>query len=54
MKAGFGSSIEKENEIDKLLKKYKSIKKYMKSSFYRVKVIDGTETTVKNLLEENE
>ena len=41
-------------EVDKLIKKYKSVKKYMKSSLYQLKVMDGTETTVKNLLEENQ
>ena len=52
MSLGFNQSSKKNiNEVDKLLKKYKSIKKYMKSSFYQLKVMNGTETIVKDLLE---
>ena len=40
------------DEVDKLLKKYKRIKKYMKSPIYDVKVMDGTETYVTKLVEE--
>lgn len=40
------------DEIDKLIKNYKDIKKYMKSSYYAVKKMDGTETIVNKLLEE--
>lgn len=58
MNSGFNSNkanvIIDDNELDKLLKKYKNIKKYMKSSLYQVKKIDGTESIVKNLLEEKE
>jgi len=43
-----------DNELDKLMKKYKNIKKYMKSPLYQVKKMDGTETLVTNLLKENE
>jgi len=42
------------NELDKLMRKYKNIKKYMKSPLYQVKKMDGTETVVTNLLKENE
>jgi hypothetical protein len=38
--------------VDKLLKEYKKIKKYMKSSLYQVKKIDGTEKVVSELLNE--
>jgi hypothetical protein len=38
--------------VDKLLKEYKKIKKYMKSSLYEVKKIDGTEKVVSELLSE--
>lgn len=41
-------------EVDKLLKQYKKIKKYMKSSLYEVKKIDGTEKVVSELLKEYE
>jgi len=43
-----------DNELDKLMKKYKNIKKYMKSPLYQVKVMDGTENLVSNLIKENE
>jgi len=41
-----------QNEVDKLIKDYKKIKKYMKSSFYTIKKIDGTEEIVSQLLKE--
>ena len=34
------------------MKDYKKIKKYMKSSLYQVKTMEGTESTVKRLLDE--
>jgi len=40
------------NEVNELLKKYKKIKKYMKSSLYKIKSMDGTETIVSDLLKE--
>lgn len=40
------------DEVDKLLKKYKKIKKYMKTPIYDIKVMDGTETYVTKLVEE--
>jgi DNA integrity scanning protein DisA with diadenylate cyclase activity len=43
-----------QNEVDKLLKNYKKIKKYMKSSLYEIKKIDGTEKVVSELLKEYE
>jgi hypothetical protein len=42
------------NEVKKLLKKYKKIKKYMKSSLYQVHVMDGTETIVSELLKDTD
>lgn len=63
MSKGFGNRGEKKykenssspikinhNEVDNLLKRYKKIKKYMNSSLYEVKNIDGTESIVNNLL----
>jgi hypothetical protein len=41
------------DEVVKLLKKYKKIKKYMRSRYYTIKTLDGTETIVKTLLSEN-
>jgi hypothetical protein len=40
------------DEVGKLLKQYKKIKKYMKSSIYQIKTIDGTEKVVSELLDE--
>ena len=40
------------NEVNKILKKYKKIKKYMKSPLYTIKEMDGTENIVRNLLKE--
>jgi phosphate starvation-inducible protein PhoH len=53
--SGFNSSdFVNHDEVHKLLKKYKKTKKYMKSSLYTVKVMDGTETYVKGLLEDEQ
>ena len=38
------------DEIKNLLKKYKKIKKYMKSPLFTVKTMDGTEKIVSELL----
>lgn len=61
MSSGFGGEkikdgkavvVINDNEVGKILKEYKKIKKYMRSSLYKIKTLDGTEDTVKNLLEE--
>ena len=61
MSAGFGAERAKdgkavviidEDEVGKLLKKYKKIKKYQKSSLYVIKTIDGTEEIVSSLIKE--
>lgn len=39
-------------ELNKILKDYKKIKKYMKSPLYTIKKIDGTEEIVTELLKE--
>ena len=39
-------------EIQKLLKKYKKIKKYQKSPLFAIKTMDGTEKIISSLLEE--
>jgi len=44
----------KNDEVQKLLKKYKKIKKYMKSPLFVVKTMDGTEELVSSLLKEAE
>ena len=41
-------------EYKKLLKKYKKTKKYMKSNLFQIKMMDGTEKFVTELLKEAE
>ncbi len=41
-------------EYKKVMKKYKKIKKYMRSSIFAVKTMDDTEKLVSNLLKEAE
>jgi len=43
-----------QDEVKKLLKKYKKIKKYQKSPLYAIKVMDGTEKIISSLLKEIE
>jgi hypothetical protein len=42
------------DEVRKILKKYKKVKKYMKSPLFAVKTMDGTETYISALLKETE
>ena len=42
------------DEIKNIKKKYKKLKKYMRSPLYEVKIMDGNETKITNLLKENE
>jgi hypothetical protein len=42
------------DEVQNLIKKYKKIKKYMKSSLFQIKTMDGNETLVSNLIKEHE
>lgn len=66
MSAGFGGA-SKENKVGKnanitidfdyvdvILKQYKKIKKYKKSSFYKIKTMNGTETVISSLIKETE
>ena len=41
------------DEVNNLKKKYKKLKKYMRSSLYEIKVMDGNEKTISNLLKED-
>ena len=41
-----------QEEYKKVLKKYKKIKKYMKSNLFQIKMIDGTEQLVSELTNE--
>ena len=42
------------DNIDIVLKQYKKIKKYQKSSLYAIKTMDGTEEIVSSLIREAE
>ena len=54
--SGFGDGKAKvilnDDEVGRLLKKYKKIKKYMKSPIFQVKSMDGTEELVQELIDE--
>jgi formiminotetrahydrofolate cyclodeaminase len=39
-------------EVQDILRKYKKIKKYMRSSLFNVKMIDGTEKIVSELMKD--
>ena len=41
------------DEVKNLKKRYKKLKKYMRSSLYEIKNRDGTEKTISNLLKED-
>ena len=41
------------DEVKNLKKKYKKLKKYMRSSLYEIKVMDGNEKTISNLLKQD-
>jgi len=40
------------DEVKKLLKEYKKIKKYQKSNLFAIKTMDGTENIVSKMIEE--
>lgn len=42
------------DNIDKVVKQYKKIKKYQKSSLFAIKTMDGTEDLVSSLIKEAE
>mgnify|MGYP001217832661 FL=1 len=58
MKKGFSDfDVEfdmKKEDVDRLLKKYKKLKKYQKSTLYTLKEMDGTETIISQLIKEAE
>jgi hypothetical protein len=63
MSAGFGAERAKngkavviinDDEVTKLLKRYKKIKKYRNSSLYKIKTMDGNETIISSLLDDLE
>ena len=42
------------DQVQELLKKYKKVKKYQRSSLFAVKTMDGTEDVVSKMIEEAE
>ena len=55
MSQGFDVEIEMpKSDIDRLLKQYKKVKKYQKSSLYAIKTMDGTEEIISSLMKEAE
>ncbi len=42
------------DEVDVVIKKYKKIKKYQKSSLYAIRTIDGTEKVISSLIQESQ
>jgi hypothetical protein len=53
MSDGFEVEVEMpRSDINKLIKKYKKIKKYQKSSLFAIKTMDGTEEIVSSLIKE--
>ena len=43
-----------QEDIDKLLKSYKKLKKYQKSSLFAIKTMDGTEKLISKMIQEVE
>jgi hypothetical protein len=54
MSTGFNNAnvIIYKDEVQDLIKKYKKIKKYMKSPLFQIKTMDGTESLVSELMKE--
>jgi hypothetical protein len=54
MKKGFDNSDVKGflnlNEVNNITKEYKKIKKYMKTSYYQLQMLNGTEKIVNGLM----
>jgi hypothetical protein len=51
---GKATVIINDDEVGKILKKYKKLNKYRKSSLFTVKTIDGTENIISSLIKEAE
>jgi len=55
MSEGFDVEVEMpKSDIDRLLKRYKKLKKYQKSSLFAVKTMDGTEKIISEMIKEVE
>jgi len=54
MSSGFDVKVEMPKEdIDRLLKEYKKLKKYSKSSIYELEKLSGKKTNIEKLIEEH-
>ena len=55
MSKGFDVEFEMpKGDVNKLLKEYKKLKKYQKSSLFAVKTMDGTETIISKMIQDLE
>lgn len=55
MSSGFNVGFNySKGDMDKLMKKYKKLKKYQKSSLFAIKTIDGTEEVISKMIKEAE
>lgn len=55
MSNGFDVEVEMpKSDIDRLLKRYKKLKKYQKSPLFAVKTMDGTENVISKMIQEVE
>ena len=55
MSEGFDVEVEMpKSDIDRLLKRYKKLKKYQKSQLFAVKTMDGTENIISEMIKEVE
>lgn len=55
MSSGFDVEIEMpKSDLTRLLKRYKKLKKYQKSSLFAVKTMDGTENVISKMIKEVE
>ena len=57
MSDGFVDNVEFEipkSDVKKLLKKYKKLKKYQKSTLFELKSMDGTEEIISQMIKEAE
>ena len=55
MSSGFNVGFNySKDDMDKLMKKYKKLKKYQKSSLFAIKTIDGTEEVISKMVKEAE
>jgi len=41
-----------QDQVDRLLKEYKKVKRYQKSNLFTIKTLDGTETFVSKMIDE--